>query len=134
MGNSMAIFLDASFLIALYSEDDVHHKRALELSGHISQYGNRFTSDDVVDEAVSVTLRKWGRRQSLEILNNIVGSLPIFTNDKFTFDKGVDFFRATPHNFSLTDCMILAVLEVTGTRHIVTFDKEFKKAEVNVVD
>ncbi|HLC74947.1 MAG TPA: PIN domain-containing protein [Candidatus Nanoarchaeia archaeon] len=131
MVKRVATFLDANFLIALYSEQDIHHKNAVELSQHLQ---HPFTSDDVVDEAISVTLRKFGKKQAIEILDNITSSLPVFMCDKSAFEAGAIIFHTTPHNFSFTDCMVLAVLSVTGTHDIATFDKEFKKTNVTVVD
>ena len=64
--NTVAIFLDASYFLALYNENDVHHKRAAMIADKIdaNEYGQKITSDDVFDEVVSVALREIWKRKS----------------------------------------------------------------------
>jgi len=55
-----AIFLDASFIIALDNKDDVHHQKARDTWEKIEgmAFGQYFMSDYIFDEVISVSLRK----------------------------------------------------------------------------
>ena len=132
----MAIFLDASYIIALFSDEDVHHKKAVELSVDIDdqKYGEAFTSDDIVDEVASVIRRKFGKEKAVYTIKEISRRVPIVVCDRQIFEAGMKHFELTQLQLSFTDCMVLSILQVTGTQHIATFDKEFKKVGVTVVD
>ena len=54
--NILVIFLDARYLLALYNESDIHHKRARILADKIdaNEYGQALTSDDVFDEVIKI--------------------------------------------------------------------------------
>lgn len=132
----MAIFLDANYLIALFDEDDVHHDNAVKVRTAIDKgdYGAAFTSDDVVDEAISVSLRKFGNLAAKQIAQDITKSVIIIIKDRHIFDNALKLFLETKYNFSFTDCVIQSVITTTNTECIATFDKEFKKTSVKVVD
>lgn len=102
----MAIFLDACFFITLYNESDIHHKRAAELSMELDdgKYCHLITSDDIFDEAVSVT-----------------------------FNSAFKLFCSSKEPFSFTDCTTQAVMEIAQIQHIATFDKIFDTLDVEVI-
>ena len=132
----MAIFLDASYLLALYNESDVHHKRAVKLAERIdaNEYGQAITSDDIFDEVVSVTLRKFGKEKAQNLVKQILDSIFIVLGDRHLFDNAFGIFNDSKDPFSFTDCMSRAIMDLAQIRRIATFDRLFEKLDVDVVN
>ena len=131
----MTIFLDASYLLALYNENDVHHKRATLIAEKIdaNEYEQPLTSDDVFDEVVSVALRKFGKEKAQTFGKQILDSVPIVHGDKHLFNNAFAIFNTSKAHFSFTDCMSQAVMELAQIHSIATFDKLFETLPVEVV-
>ena len=131
----MAIFLDASYLLALYNESDVHHKLAVKLAERIdaNEYGHVITSDDVFDEVVSVTLRKFGKEKAQTLGKQVIDSIFIVLGDKHLFDNAFEIFNASKDPFSFTDCISQAIMDLAQIKHIATFDKMFERLDVEVI-
>lgn len=133
--NTLAIFLDASYLIALYNETDIHHKRAVEIAEEIekNEYGSTLTSDDVFDEVLSVTLRKFGKEKAKLFGENIINSVFIVYGDKTIFNKAFKIFNNSKDNFSFTDCTTQTIIDIAKIQHITTFDKLFEKLRIKII-
>ena len=131
----LVIFLDASYLLALYNESDIHHKRARILAEKIdaNEYGQALTSDDVFDEVVSVALRKLGKEKARVFGKQILNSVLIVHGDKHLLDSAFKTFNVSEHNFSFTDCMSLAIMDMAQIQYIATFDSMFEKLDIKVV-
>ena len=134
--NIVAIFLDASYLLAIYNEDDIHHKRAMILAEKIdvNEYGQVITSDDIFDEVISVTLRKFGKGKAQTLGKQIINSIFIVHGDKHLFDTAFKIFNGSKDPFSFTDCMSQAIMDLAQIQYIVTFDKLFEKLDVGVIN
>lgn len=132
----VAIFLDASYFLALYNENDVHHKQAIILAEKIdvNEYGQTITSDDIFDEVVSVALRKFGKEKAQILGKQIVDSIFMVHGDKHLFDMAFRIFNNSNDNFSFTDCMTQAIMDLAQIRYIATFDKLFEKLDVEVIN
>ena len=133
--NIVAIFLDASYLLALYNYDDIHHKRALLIAENIdaNEYGQVLTSDDIFDEVVSVALRKFGKEKAQMFGKQILSSILILHGDNHLFNAAFEIFNASKAAFSFTDCTSQAIIDLGQMQHIATFDKLFEKLDVKVV-
>jgi len=131
----VAIFLDASYLLALYNEDDVHHKKAMQIASSLdsNRYGQLVTSDYIFDEVVSVAMRKIGKSEAKLYGKQIIGSVFIVHADKGLFDAALKIFNSSSDPFSFTDCMSAAIMELAEMDFIATFDKLFEKLDVTVV-
>ena len=72
----MAIFIDASVLVAFANEDDIHNKKAIKIINSVvlNEYGQALTTDYIFDEAVSVTLRKSNKKNAKELGNYVLNS------------------------------------------------------------
>ncbi len=132
----VAVFLDASYLLALYNQDDVHHKRTTIIADNIdaNKYGQVLTSDDVFDEVVSVALRKFGKEKAQAFGKQIFDSVFIVHGNKHIFDNAFKIFNASKLPFSFTDCTTQAIIELAQIQYIATFDRMFEKLDVEVVD
>ena len=131
----VAIFLDASYFLAIYNEDDIHHKRATLIAEKIdvNEYGQMLTSDDIFDEVVSVALRKFGKEKAQAFGKQILDSTFIVNGDKHIFDNAFKIFNASKLPSSFTDCTTQAIIELAQIKYIATFDKMFEKLDVEVI-
>ena len=131
----VAIFLDASYLLALYNDDDVHHKRALLIAESIdaNEYGQVIASDDIFDEVVSVALRKFGKEKAQIFGKQILNSIFIIHGGKHLFDAAFQIFNDSKAAFSFTDCTSQAIMDLGQIHYIATFDRQFEKLDVKVV-
>lgn len=134
-GDTLAIFLDASYLFALYSEIDIHHKRAVAVSQKIESnfYGQPITSADVFDEVLSVALRKFGKEKAQVFGKQILNSVLIIHGNRHVFTAAFKLFNSSKLPFSFTDCTSQAIMHVANVHYIATFDKLFEKLDVKVV-
>jgi len=133
----MAILLDSSFIIAFDNEDDVHHKTAIELWKNIEKlkFGQYFISDYLFDEIIAVSLRKTNKDDTIKLGEKIMKSPSMFHIDNHIFNKTWKIFKKINLNLSFTDCTNLFLMDLTGSKYIATFDKEFKKVkEIEVID
>ena len=132
----VAIFLDASYFLALYNENDVHNKRAALIAEKIdaNEYGQVLASDDIFDEVVSVALRKFGKEKAQAFGKQILGSIFIVNGDKHIFDNAFKIFNSSKLPFSFTDCTTQAIIELAQIQYLATFDKLFEKLDVEVVN
>ncbi len=133
--NLLAVFLDACFFIAIYNEADIHHNRALELAKELDngRYGELITSDDVFDEAISVTLRKFGKEKAQQLGIQILKSVFIVNGNKHIFNASFRLFSSSKEPFSFTDCSAQAIMELADIRNIATFDKLFNVLDFEIV-
>lgn len=132
----VSIFLDASYFLALYNEFDVHHKKVALIAEKIdlNEYGQAITSDDVFDEVISVALRKLGLERAKEFGKQIIQSTFIMHKDNHIFDNALKIFNASSLPFSFTDCTTQAIIEFAQIKYIATFDKQFEKLNVDVIN
>ena len=132
----VAIFLDANYFLALFNEDDVHHKRAMRLAEKIdiNLYGQVITSDDIFDEVVSVALRKFGKEKAQTLGKQIVSSMFMVHGNKHLFDDAFRIFNNSKENFSFTDCVTQAIMDLAQIQYIATFDKLFEKLDAEVIN
>jgi len=122
------ILLDASFLYAYYNEQDVHHKRAIELSKELKQAPNEIIIlDYIFDEVMSVSLNRLKNINKVKIIgNDILSSLGILYINEETFQKAWNIFsNQTDTSFSFTDCILIAFMNLHNIKNLVSFDKEF---------
>lgn len=120
--------------MALYNEDDVHHKNALAVAKNISSesYGQPITSDDVFDEVVSVALRKFGKNKAQVLARQVMNSVLLVHGTKHTFRSACTIFD-DDLPFSFTDCTSQAIMKMANVKYIATFDKLFFKTSYEVI-
>lgn len=125
----MMIF-DTSFLYAYFEDTDVHHKKAKTLMKEL--YGKTpLLPIEVFEELMTVTSRKlssedaaiWGRvilspDSPIELLKKA---------DNIFQNAWAIFQRLSPHEFSFTDCTLIALSRELSCP-ILTFDKNLKEA------
>ena len=123
------IFVDASFFLAYYNINDVHHEKAKTHWTDIEagKYGQHFTSDYILNEVVGVTLRKLGKKPAIMIGRQLLESVIILNIDDHLLLEAWRIFENTQFNFNLVGCTNLVTMKILNADNIATFDKEFSE-------
>ncbi len=127
----MAVFVDTGIFVALNNSVDNNHSRGRELFKQAlkGDFGRIFTSDYVIDEAVTTAFVRTKRKElAIDLGKYIIDSPRIskiwVTEDSFnrTWEKFKEF-KDKPLSF--TDVNSLAVMEIRGIKQIMSFDHGF---------
>jgi predicted nucleic acid-binding protein len=127
----MAIFIDTGIFVALRNADDDHHARSKELMKQAlkGEFGRIYTSDYVVDEAVTTALVRTRRSDLAVDLGKYILDSPRITKmwvGEDCFFKAWEKFRAFKDKpLSFTDCTSLALIEKGRIKQIMSFDCDF---------
>ena len=127
----MAVFIDTGIFVALRNADDKLHLRSKELMRRAlkGDFGRIFTSDYVIDEAVTTALVRTRRHDlAIDVGSYIIEAPRISklwtTNEIFdTAWRRFKAFKDRPMSFS--DCVSLAHIEKNGIAQIISFDSGF---------
>ena len=132
------IFLDSSYIVAYYNENDENHDKAIHLMNELTSgtYGEFIISDYIFDEIVTVALIRLKELAKIKIGNDVQFFSNILSVEENVFDFSWDIFAKQKNTkFSFTDCSIIALMREYKIRDIATFDEDFKKIkEINVVN
>ncbi len=130
--------IDASFIYAYYNKDDVHHKRAIEISNNLENGAEELIIIDYVfDEVISVSLNRLKNIPVVKkIGEDIINSLGIdFINEEVFKNAWRIFSEQKYSSFSFTDCIILSYMKSFHIKTLITFDKGFNEIDwINVIN
>ena len=132
----MILFVDASFLIALFHIKDDFHSRAKLIVKQIERESSLslLTSNIVIAEVVNYIFRRKGAILAKKFLKAFKkGRIRevFITPETYTKAYKLLFRQKSKKGLNLFDCFHLAVMKELGVKKILTFDKDFKKeAEV----
>jgi predicted nucleic acid-binding protein len=124
----MAVFIDTGVFVALRNADDELHTRSKEQIKKAlkAEYGRIYTSDYVIDEAVTTALVRTRRHDLAIDVGKYIIESQRFTKlwtTKETFDLAWEKFKTFKDKpLSLTDCVTLAHMEKNNIKQIISFD------------
>ena len=127
----MAVFVDTGVFVALRNADDEHHLRSVELMMRAlkGEFGQIFTSDYVVDEAVTTALVRTRKHDLAVDLGKYILESPRIVRlrvDEDCFSVAWEKFLAfSDKPLSFTDCTSIALVEKKRIRQIMSFDRGF---------
>ncbi|MEM3402119.1 MAG: PIN domain-containing protein [Candidatus Hadarchaeales archaeon] len=126
----MSVFLDTSVLVAARNVDDENHDRAKELliSALKGEHGDIYTSDYVIDEAVTLMLRRTKRIELAINVGEYVLRSPRIKKlwvSEDIFSAAWEKFKSLRKPISFTDYTSLALMEKMGIESIASFDSGF---------
>ena len=129
------IFIDASFFLAYYNTDDIHHQNAKNgwTEIEVEKYGPTITTDYILNEVTGVTLRKLNKKHAIIIGEQIIKSVVIINIDESILTEAWKLFSRTEFNFNLVDCTTIVTMKKANIKHIATFDKEFRNVKDIIV-
>jgi len=127
----MAVFVDTGIFVALHNSDDQLHSKSKELMKQAlkGEFGKIFTSDYIIDEAITTALVRTKKHDIATDLGAFIIASPritkIYLNEE-SFAKAWKKFNAlADKSLSFTDCTSLTLMEMKGIRQIMSFDCGF---------
>jgi predicted nucleic acid-binding protein len=127
----MAVFINTGVFVALRNADDELHIRSRELMKRAlkGEYGRTYTSDYVIDEAITTALVRTRRHDFAVDIGKYIIESPRITKlwtTKEAFDLAWEKFRAFADKpLSFSDCVSLALMEKNRVNQMVSFDSGF---------
>ena len=127
----MAVFVDTGLFVAMHNADDEFHLRSKELVERAlkGDFGRIFTSDYVVDEAITTALVRTKRHDLALDLGRYIIESPRITKvwvGEDAFKKAWGKFKVFKDKpLSFTDCTSIALVEMSGIKQIMSFDCGF---------
>jgi predicted nucleic acid-binding protein len=130
------LFLDSSFLIALFGRQDSLHPRAVELLEEADRAGSELcTLWDCLSEALTILRRHFGYRAACALANSLP-DLTLVTYDTSHRLEAVQRFKrvARSQAVSFVDvlCAVVVERELRGAPAL-SFDRDFRKLGLTVI-
>ncbi len=135
----MQYFLDANVLISLIDQADRHHQRAVGVYEKISQQGEIFLSDVVVNETLTVMARRHERLQIgsqfaefVKRFKEFIAPIPILSVYEMVsqnYQHIMNFMVKYHARLSFHDALIVLFLTEVPEVFLVTFDEDFSLVE-----
>ena len=127
----MTIFIDTGIFIALRNADDEQHERSKELMKKAlkAEYGRIYTSDYIIDEAVTTALVRTRRHDLAVDVGEYIIKSPRITKlwtTREIFELAWQKFKALKDKpLSFTDCTTLAHIQKNQIKQILSFNSGF---------
>ncbi len=133
--NDQFLIADTSGLISLFVKTDSNHEAALARADQLEEdEGTVIVPHDVVVETVNTLGKKSGHAVAVKAANELLaaGTFLIVGTAEYLEDA-LARFREQPEAVSLTDCLVMTVADVYGTKEIFGFDRQFAQAGYHVI-
>ena len=122
------IFIDTSAYFALADEEDKNHQAASgKMQQLIRERASFTTTNIVIAETHTLTLKRIGYKTALEVIERIYSSqIRIYRIREADEKKALDIIRKyTDKDFPFVDALSFAVMEKLHITQAFTFDKHF---------
>jgi predicted nucleic acid-binding protein len=129
-------FADAWFFIALIDRRDAHHGRAQRLALRVATQPV-VTHDAVLTEVLTYFAEEGAhvRHLAVDVVRTALRAYEVLAGERQLFVAALNRYAARPDkDYSLVDCMSMAVMEERGIRHVLTNDHHFSQAGFIVVN
>jgi predicted nucleic acid-binding protein len=127
----MAVFIDTGIFVALRNADDELHTRSKELMKKAlkAEFGRIYTSDYVVDEAITTALVRTRRHDLATDIGKYIIESPritkLWTTENIFENAWRKLKTLRDKPLSFTDCITLAQAETNNIKQILSFDSGF---------
>lgn len=126
------VFIDTSAWIALFSDIDQYHKKAVSIYETLKKSKNVLhTSDYVFNETVTMILSRRGHRLAVAVGETLLSSGIVaiaHIADDTLKSAWASFKKYDDKKFSFTDVTSFVLSKELGIHKAFTFDADFKKA------
>ena len=127
----MTVFIDTGIFVALHNADDNLHTKSQELKTNAlkGEYGKIFTSDYIIDEAITTALMRTKNHNLAMDLGKFIIESPRITKlwiTETTFKKAwqkINTLKNKPISF--TDATSITLIETNKIQQIMSFDSDF---------
>lgn len=124
------IFLDASFLIAVFVKNDQWHQDAVKLLPKITKK-KKIISKLIIAETITNLTHNLNAKEIREIYNNITENFTIIDESDF-YNEAMKVFVYYDTKLSFFDSMYIKIMELKGIHEIASFDEHFDNKD-NIV-
>lgn len=128
----MAVFLDASYAIALSSVRDLYHQRAAALSEKLELNGIQLvTTRAVIIEIGNALSKQKYRDAAIELLTSLKEdpTVEIIPLSEELFERAFSFYQSRQDKeWGITDCISFVVMQERGLTEALTADEHFHQA------
>jgi len=130
----MSVFVDTGVFYAAEDTSATRHETAVDALTTVveGEYGQPFTSDYVLDEAVTLALQRTGRYESARDLGAKIlgeGEFPdpyeLLVAGEHRDECWSTFCRYDDHDLSYTDASSVALVETRSIDWLLSFDNDF---------
>jgi predicted nucleic acid-binding protein len=127
----MAVFIDTGIFVALRNADDELHTRSKELMKKTlkAEFGRIYTSDYVVDEAITTALVRTRRHDLATDIGKYIIESPritkLWTTENIFENAWRKLKTLRDKPLSFTDCITLAQAETNNIKQVLSFDSGF---------
>ena len=131
----MKIFVDSSFIIALVNENDSLHESSLEYIDLIEK-NECYISNLVINEVITVIGNKIDLETAISAFNLINDIFHVINEYEIKDFNSNTMLIYEKHGtkLSFTDCSLIVDMHYHKIENLLSFDKEFKKAEgINLI-
>lgn len=123
------VFVDTGAWYALKNKNDPHHQEAVRFFQNLPGKVVCYTSDYVIDEAVTLTRARIRNHQvaatlAQELLSEKAAKI-IFVAPDFLARALEIFMKFKDQDFSFTDCTSFAIMKSLGIEEALAFDTHF---------
>lgn len=125
-----SVFLDTSYIIAMFTPEDRHHARAIEIADQLLQYQEIWLTDAVIFE-IGNSFSKTKKDIVAEFIRMCykTENIHIMKTDESLLMKALDNYATyLDKDWSLTDCISFEVMKEKGIYLAYTSDHHFKQA------
>ena len=123
------IFLDASYVIGLYVENEQWHEQAVKIFEDVEEKGEKIISNLVIEEIVTAIGKKVDPKASKEIYNHILNNYNVINENRQIYNTALDIFVKHGATLSLTDSVSVEIMKEKNIHEIASFDKDFDRVK-----
>lgn len=127
------IFVDTSFLVALFWDIDPNTKEALNLWSKVDP--EKIVSEDILKETLTVLSQRIGRDGAIAAYGKIVEELTVLPVHSDRYQSGLKLFLnpKLQKDISLIDCISAAICRELRIKQILSFDNHFKSLGLKII-
>jgi len=126
------VFVDTSYVIALFVRQDQHHVTAQALAARMARARTRFvTTQAVLLEIGNALAKQRYRAAALQILQALESdpATQVVPMSDVLYGRGRDLYEArADQEWGLTDCLSFVVMRELGLTDALTADRHFEQA------
>jgi len=119
------IFIDTSYIVGLLVEKDQWHNQAFNLIPKIDKK-DKITCISVINESITLINKKIGVEASKKAHKILLDNFIILEEDMDLYNESMNLLIKY-HNLSLTDSIILKLMNKHDIIELVSFDTDFDK-------
>lgn len=120
------IFIDTSFFVSLFLDNDPNYPRATKLYPHIEN--DTIISDDILKETLTIVSQRKGKLAAIKAHEELLNDHRLLSVTTARFQAGLDFFLDSKlqKDISLIDCITVAICKELKIKRILSFNRHFK--------